>query len=165
MDLIAGQVCQIKYWAIPISQHWAHILGQVDAGFDISLGHTTGQHSRELLICQLCCLISRLGGPQTLGQNNTILAIVTAWQVRCTGGSGSFASCAFILAVQVIQGALTIGSLNAFVIYSMYVGANVGSLASVVSSLIQACPPSLPYDACYSYACFILSTARQRKAL
>ena len=107
----------------------------------------------------------QIGQSTNVGSQQHKKVNVTAWEVRCTGGAEIFASSSFILAVQVIQGALTIGSLNAFVIYSMYVGANVGSLASVVSSLIQACSPSLPYDACYLYACFILPTARQRIAL
>ncbi|KAK9823789.1 hypothetical protein WJX72_005523 [[Myrmecia] bisecta] len=39
---------------------------------------------------------------------------------------------------QVVEGKLTAGELSSFVIYAMYVGANVGSIANVVSSLIQA---------------------------
>lgn len=42
---------------------------------------------------------------------------------------------------QVVGGKLTAGELSTFVIYALYVGANVGSLAGVISNLIQV--PSL----------------------
>ena len=38
---------------------------------------------------------------------------------------------------QVVEGKLTAGELSSFVIYALYVGSNVGSLASVISNLIQ----------------------------
>jgi len=40
--------------------------------------------------------------------------------------------------VQVVDAKLTAGELSSFVIYALYVGSNVGSLASVISNLIQA---------------------------
>lgn len=39
--------------------------------------------------------------------------------------------------MQVVDGKLTAGQLSSFVIYALYVGTNVGSLASVISNLIQ----------------------------
>ncbi len=39
--------------------------------------------------------------------------------------------------LQVVDGKLTAGQLSSFVIYALYVGTNVGSLASVISNLIQ----------------------------
>ena len=38
---------------------------------------------------------------------------------------------------QVVEGKLSAGELSSFVIYALYVGSNVGSLASVISNLIQ----------------------------
>ena len=40
---------------------------------------------------------------------------------------------------QVIDGKLTAGQLSAFVVYAVFVSANVGALAGVFSSLIQVC--------------------------
>ncbi len=42
--------------------------------------------------------------------------------------------------MQVVEGRLTAGELSSFVIYALYVGSNVGSLASVISNLIQVSP-------------------------
>ena len=39
--------------------------------------------------------------------------------------------------LQVVEGKLSAGELSSFVIYALYVGSNVGSLASVISNLIQ----------------------------
>ena len=39
--------------------------------------------------------------------------------------------------IQVVEGKLSAGELSSFVIYALYVGGNVGSLASVISNLIQ----------------------------
>ena len=49
---------------------------------------------------------------------------------------------------QVIDGRLTPGQLSAFVVYSVYVSGNVGSLAGVFSNLMQVrqmCSVCLPY--------------------
>ena len=40
----------------------------------------------------------------------------------------------------VVEGKLSPGELSTFVIYSVYVGSNVGSLAGVVASLVQVRP-------------------------
>ena len=42
--------------------------------------------------------------------------------------------------LQVVENKLSPGELSSFVIYALYVGANVGALAGVISNLIQACP-------------------------
>ena len=42
--------------------------------------------------------------------------------------------------MQVVENKLSPGELSSFVIYALYVGANVGSLAGVISNLIQARP-------------------------
>lgn len=57
--------------------------------------------------------------------------------------------------IQVVEGKLSAGELSSFVIYALYVGGNVGSLASVISNLIQVRrwhnqPPVLARCACYS---------------
>ena len=43
--------------------------------------------------------------------------------------------------LQVVEGKLSAGELSSFVIYALYVGSNVGSLASVISNLIQVSTP------------------------
>ena len=44
------------------------------------------------------------------------------------------------LATQVVDGKLSAGDLSTFIIYALYVGANVGALAGVISNLIQVAP-------------------------
>ncbi|CAL8472139.1 g11681 [Coccomyxa elongata] len=53
-------------------------------------------------------------------------------------GTGSIVTVLWFGARQVVDGKLTAGQLSSFVIYALYVGTNVGSLASVISNLIQA---------------------------
>lgn len=51
--------------------------------------------------------------------------------------------------LQVVEGKLTAGELSSFVIYALYVGSNVGSLASVISNLIQVSSlVRLPHASC-----------------
>ncbi len=47
---------------------------------------------------------------------------------------------------QVVDAYLSAGDLSTFIIYALYVGANVGALAGVISNLIQAraAPRGLP---------------------
>ena len=48
-----------------------------------------------------------------------------------------------------VEGKLTAGELSSFVIYALYVGSNVGSLASVISNLIQVSSlVRLPHASC-----------------
>ncbi|CAK0787881.1 hypothetical protein CVIRNUC_011103 [Coccomyxa viridis] len=53
-------------------------------------------------------------------------------------GTGSIVFVLWFGARQVVEGKLSAGELSSFVIYALYVGSNVGSLASVISNLIQA---------------------------
>lgn len=48
--------------------------------------------------------------------------------------------------MQVVDAKLTAGELSSFVIYALYVGTNVGSLASVISNLIQASSATLKFS-------------------
>ena len=52
-------------------------------------------------------------------------------------GTGAIVCVLWFGARQVVDGALSAGELSSFVIYALYVGANTGALAGVVSSLIQ----------------------------
>ena len=47
---------------------------------------------------------------------------------------------------QVVEGKLSAGELSSFVIYALYVGSNVGSLASVISNLIQVSTSTCSWD-------------------
>ena len=52
-------------------------------------------------------------------------------------GTGAIVCVLWFGARQVVDGNLSPGELSSFVIYALYVGANTGALAGVVSSLIQ----------------------------
>ena len=53
-------------------------------------------------------------------------------------GAGPLMCVLWFGARQVIEGRLTAGELSAFVVYAIFVSGNVGTLAGVFSSLIQA---------------------------
>ena len=61
-------------------------------------------------------------------------------------GTGAIVCVLWFGARQVVDGKLSAGELSSFVIYALYVGANTGALAGVVSSLIQVwSPPPSPH--------------------
>ncbi len=48
----------------------------------------------------------------------------------------------------VVEGKLTPGELSTFIIYAIYVGGEVGSIASVISSLVQVKGAGWPHLSC-----------------